>query len=85
MDRNQFAETKGRFRDSPNSYQFLRSGNWGNPDYLQEKENKSQNRSGNTGILKASKRPGNEKSPDGIGGLHLCDSEIDMRSALAIN
>ncbi len=52
MDRNQSAETKGRFGD----------------------------RSGNRGILGASKRPGNDKSPDTVGGLYLCGSEIDMRS-----
>ena len=37
-------------------------------------------RSGNTGILGASKRPGNDKSPDTVGGFYLCGSEIDMRS-----
>jgi len=30
--------------------------------------------------LGASKRPGNDKSPDTVGGLYLCGSEIDMRS-----
>jgi len=32
---------------SPNSIHFLRGGNWGNPDYLKGKENKSQDSPGN--------------------------------------